>query len=283
MDLIVRVPHAPVPGSDTPAAMSHHLGGSAGNVAAWLAAVGMPAEVIGRVGHDPFGDETIRALTEAGVTLHVERDPRRSTGICVALVTPDGERTMMPDLGANAGLLPEHLPETALRPGGHLHIAGYSLLHTETRMTALGALDVARRRDITVSTDASSTEPLREVGPATFLGWITPCAVLFANADEARTLTDENDPERAALALRESAAIAVVKMGADGAVVAHGHTVTHRPAIDLDIGVVDTTGAGDAFTAGFLNAWVRNSTVEAALESGLATAARAVVGVGARP
>lgn len=283
MDLIVRIPHAPAAGTDTPAQISHHLGGAAGNVAAWLAAVGSEAMVVGRVGADAFGDQTLRSLADAGVGLLIEQDPKRDTGICVSLVTPDGERTMLPDLGANAGLLPEHLTQDALPSGGHLHLSGYSLLHAETRFTALGALDIARHKDMTVSIDASSVDPLREVGAATFLGWIRPCAVLFANAAEAATLTGLQDPEDAALALRECAAVVVVKLGPGGALVAHGQTVTRKPAIGIEAEVLDTTGAGDAFTAGFLSRWVRRQGIDAALEAGLDTAARAVASVGARP
>ncbi len=283
MDLIVRVPHLPVPGTDTRADIGHHLGGAAGNVAAWLASLAVPTTILGRVGNDPFGDETIRTLEAAGVALHITRDPDRSTGMCIALVTPDGERTMMPDLGANAGLRPEHLAEDALPTGGHLHVSGYSLLHDETRITALGALDIARHRDMTVSIDASSVDPLRSVGPTTFLGWITPCSILFANAEEATTLTGIDEPETAALDLRQAAAVVVVKLGADGALVAHGQTITHKPALPVESDVLDTTGAGDAFTAGFLRGWIRREGIDAALEWGLDTAARAVASVGARP
>jgi ribokinase len=283
MDLIVRIPHLPLPGTDTRAEIGYHLGGAAGNVAAWLASLEIPTSILGRVGSDAFGDETLRALDAARIALHVTRDPERSTGICIALVTPDGERTMMPDLGANAGLRPEHLVEDALPTGGHIHMSGYSLLHEETRITALGALDVARRRDMTVSVDASSVEPLRAVGPATFLGWIAPCSILFANAEEAAMLTGTADPEGAAMKLRDSAAVVVVKLGADGALVAHGQTVTHKPALPVESGVLDTTGAGDAFTAGFLRGWIRHEGIDAALEWGLDTAARAVASVGARP
>lgn len=283
VDLIAQVPHPPAIGTDTSASISQHFGGAGGNVAAWLAALDVPVALIGRVGADAFGTEMVQALADAGVTLHVESDAGRSTGVCISLVTPDGERTMLPDLGANAGLLPEHLPQEALPPGGHLHMSGYSLLHAETRFTALGALDIARHKDIAVSIDASSVDPLRHVGPETFLGWIRPCSILFANADEATALTGVEDPETAALALRDVAAIVVVKLGSNGALVAHGHTVTQRPAHEVDANVLDTTGAGDAFTAGFLSAWIRREGIDAALESGLDTAARAVASVGARP
>lgn len=283
VDVIVRIPHEPSPGTDTPASISTHPGGAAGNVAEWLGRLDVPVSLIGCVGDDAFGIDALRSLSEAGVRTHVTRDPERRTGMCVALVTPNGERTMMPDLGANAGLRPENLTDEALVARGHLHISGYSLLHTETRMVALGALDVARRREMTVSVDASSVDPLRDAGAETFLGWIRPCSILFANAAEAEALTGLADPERAAQALLAATGLAVVKLGPDGALVAHGDAIDHRPAITVDSDELDTTGAGDAFSAGFLSVWVRGGGVEAALESGLATAARAVSGVGARP
>lgn len=280
-DVLVRIPYTPVVGSDTPARVSTHPGGAAGNVAAWLASLDVETEIIGRIGRDPFGDEVLTDLARAGVTPHLARDTEMGSGVCVVLVTPDGERTMFPDLGANSGLQPAHLPDVAFRDGGHLHLSGYSLLHAETRIAALGALDIARRRGMTISIDASSVAPLREVGVDTFLGWCHPCDVLFANAAEARELTGSANPEGAARAMLDHARVAVVKDGAEGAYAAHAGLVAHRPALAVD--VIDTTGAGDAFTAGFLAGWVNGASVEDAVEQAVVVAAKAVSRVGGRP
>lgn len=280
-DVIVRIPSTPLIGTDTPAEIATHPGGAAGNVASWLAHLGVTTEAIACVGQDPFGDAAIAALVSAGVVAHVTRVEHRSTGMCVITVTPDGERTMMPDLGANGALQLDAVPTVAYRPGGHLHLSGYSLLHTPTRLVALGVLDTARRHGMTVSIDASSAEPLRDVGAETFLTWCRPADLLLANHEESIELTGLADPAAAAKALLAVARIAVVKVGSAGAFVAHADLVAHRPALDVE--AVDTTGAGDALTAGFLASWLDGTSVETALEHGIATAARAVSTVGGRP
>ena len=102
VDVVAALPGPLAHGSDTPARISHTQGGSGANVAAWLAAAGADAAFAGRAGADPLGDAAVAAL--AGVALAVERDPERPTGTCIVLVHPGGERTMIPDAGANDAL-----------------------------------------------------------------------------------------------------------------------------------------------------------------------------------
>jgi ribokinase len=283
VDVVAALPGPLAHGSDTPAPISHSPGGSGANVAAWLAAAGADAAFAGRVGADPLGDVAVAAL--AGVALAVERDPERPTGTCIVLVHPDGERTMIPDAGANDALELAALPD-----GEHLHLTGYGLLRRGSRPAMLRALELARERGTTVSVDPSSAAPLA-AEPA-FLDWVAGAALLLPNADEARVLTGEADPERAAPALarrlrdtsasgRGSAGSAqvVVTLGADGALWSDGARVLRAPAATAH--VVDTTGAGDAFAAGFLNAWPGDP--EAALAAGVALAAQAVAQEGGRP
>ena len=125
VDVVAALPGPLAHGSDTPAAISHHQGGSGANVAAWLAAAGAQVAFAGRAGADPLGDAAVAAL--AGVALAVERDPERPTGTCVVLVHPGGERTMIPDAGANDALeLPELPDGRAPAPHG-LHAAARGL------------------------------------------------------------------------------------------------------------------------------------------------------------
>ncbi|HET8952711.1 MAG TPA: PfkB family carbohydrate kinase, partial [Solirubrobacteraceae bacterium] len=121
VDVVAALPGPLAHGSDTPARITHVQGGSGANVAAWLAQAGADVAFAGRAGTDPLGDAAVAAL--AGVTLAVERDPERPTGTCIVLVHPGGERTMIPDAGANAALELHELPG-----GGHLHLTGYTLL-----------------------------------------------------------------------------------------------------------------------------------------------------------
>ena len=101
-------------GSDTPATITTAGGGSAANVAAWLAGQGVPTSYVGRVGDDALGRESVAGLTDRGVTAWVSIDPELTTGTCIVLVEPGGERSMLPDAGANGTLTPDHRAATAV-------------------------------------------------------------------------------------------------------------------------------------------------------------------------
>jgi sugar/nucleoside kinase (ribokinase family) len=271
-----------VPGSDSPAPIQLTGGGSAANTAAWLAASGHRVRFVGRVGDDLAGDAAVSLLRAGGVDVHVSVDPVRPTGTCVVLVGPDGERTMVPDTGANGVWTSADLP-TSWEPAGHLHISGYALVNAGARATALEAVRRARLAGATVSVDTASTGPLSEVGPREFLSWVRGVDVALANAPEASLLSGAADPADAALALRAWFSTVVVKLGASGSLLARsGSLVTaHAPAVQAE--VVDSTGAGDAFAAGFLPAWCRGAPDAEALRAGNALGARAVSQPGARP
>jgi sugar/nucleoside kinase (ribokinase family) len=192
------------------------------------------------------------------------------------LVEPGGERTMLPDAGANAALAPAPLPDDA----GHLHVAGYALLHPGSRAAALALMAAARLAGLPVSVDPSSAAPLARTGPAAFLDWVRDVDVLLPNRDEAAVLTGEADPEAAARALAVHAREVVVKLGADGALWTDGARVERAAA--FPVAEADTTGAGDAFAAGLLSARVRGADPAAQLAAGCALAARVVARAGAR-
>lgn len=269
-------------GSDTPSQVRARGGGSAANVATWLAAQEVPTAYVGRVGDDALGRESVDALTGAGVQAWVSVDDEAPTGTCVVLVEPGGERSMLPDAGANATLLPADVPPTVFRPGGHLHLSGYTLLSRGSREAGLTAVSLAAAAGMTVSVDPSSAALLEEVGADRFLDWTRGADVLLANADEATVLSGARDPHTAAARLGDHYREVVVKLGRDGALWQQGFIVASAPA-ERGVDVVDTTGAGDAFASGFLASWLLHPEPESALAAGNRLAARVVGQVGARP
>jgi ribokinase len=269
-------------GSDTPSVVTTAGGGSAANVAVWLAAQGVPTSYVGRVGDDALGRESVAALTDRGVTAWVSTEADLTTGTCIVLVEPGGERSMLPDAGANATLTAADLPQRAFRPGGHLHLSGYTLLNPGSRDAGLAALSMAAAADMTVSVDPSSAAPLAELGAARFLSMTRGVDLLLANRDEAAVLAGTSDPHLAAQQLGDTYREVVVKLGADGAMWQQGFIGASAPA-ERGVEVVDTTGAGDAFAAGFLASWLLHPEPETALAAGCRLAARAVSKVGARP
>ena len=114
--------------------------------------------LIGRVGDDLAGREAVQQLQAEGVDTRLAIDPARPTGTCVVLVEPGGERSMLPDAGANAGLEAVPLPDDAV----HLHVAGYALLHPGSRPAARALLAAARAR----ASPSRSTRRARRRWPA---------------------------------------------------------------------------------------------------------------------
>ena len=269
-------------GSDTAAEITTHGGGSGANTASWLCAEGAGCAYVGRVGDDAMGRVWIEGLAAQGVEPHLALDPGRATGTVVVIVDPDGERTMLPDAGANAALSPGDLPDGLFASGRHLHLSGYTLLNDGSRAAGLVSFDLARRRGMTISVDPASAGPIDDVGRERFLGWISGADVLLANELEVAALTGLSDPEQAARALAASFGEVVVKLGPDGALWVRGdEPAVLAPAVAVE--VVDTTGAGDCFAAGFLPAWLAGAPPLDALTAGCALAARVVTRPGARP
>jgi ribokinase len=268
--------------SDTEARVRWTGGGAAANVAAWLAEQGVGVALVARAGDDVAGRGAVAELREAGVDVHVGVDGERATGTCVVVIGADGERTMLPDRGANLALAPDDLPAELFAAGNHLHLSGYVLLHAGPRAAGLRALELARAAGMTISVDPASAAPLQAAGVERFLGWIAGADVLLPNLDEARVLTGADDPETAAHALTAHVREVVITVGRDGALWTDGTQVVRvdAPAIAE---VADTTGAGDAFAAGWLAARAAGASPHDALTAACALGTRAVSRAGARP
>ncbi|MFG1951293.1 carbohydrate kinase family protein [Micromonospora sp. NPDC048830] len=281
---VVAVLGAPLAtGSDTPATIRVSGGGQAANTAAWLAAQGAAVTMVGAVGDDDAGRDRVAELERVGVDCAIERHPGCATGTVIVL-TGDGERTMVTERGANLRLTAGHV-EAALAgapAARHLHLSAYPLLDAGSREAGLRALAAARGAGLTTSVDAASAAPLRRVGAAAFLSWVRDVDLLLVNADEAAVLAGGLDPAAQARALSAAARRVVVKRGAAGAVWAdRAATLSVAPA--RRVAVVDVTGAGDAFAAGLLTAWLDGAEPRAALGRAGDLGALAVSMVGARP
>ena len=291
-DILVETSGPFTPGDDNPAVIRTRPGGSAANQAAWMAALGLDVAFAGRVGAQD-ADFHRRELARFGVEPHLAIDESVATGAIVVLVGPDGERTMITDRGANLRLRPADVPAELLDAAALLHLTGYSLFDPRTREVALGLLGAARRRGVPFTIDPGSAAFLGTLEPGAFVNWTRGAAVCFPNRDEAVVLTgaagaarhpgaEETDPAAMAALLSGYYGAVVIKLGAHGAVVAAPGTTPVRVAAQPAL-VRDTTGAGDAFCAGFLAAWLTGASPAAAAASGGRAAARAVSRFGGRP
>jgi ribokinase len=279
VDVVCRLDGPIAPGSDAPARIEFGYGGSAANVAAWLTVAGVRPALVGRIGSDERGRAAEAELRAAGVDTRLAVDAEHPTGTCVVLVGPDGERSMIPDPGANDRLAGDDLPDDLLATGAHLHVAGYALLRRGSRAAARAAIERACEQGMSVSIDPSSASLL---SPA-FLDALGGAALLMPNVEEAAVLSGEQDAERAASALVERVPEVVVTLGAEGALWTDGRSLRRVAAAPASGPVLDTTGAGDAFAAGFLAARLSGARPEAALSAGCRIAARAVRTPGAHP
>ena len=279
-DVVVVLSGEPAPGSDRPAAIRIRGGGAGANVAVHLARLGIAVALVGCIGDDAAGTGLAAELAAAGVALRLRTVPGAATGTIVSLVEPGGQRSMLADRGANLDLRTDDVPAPV--PGGHLHLSGYTLLDPGPRSAGLAALEAAVAAGCTVSLDPASTGPLIRYGVDRWLADTAAATLLLPNADEAGLLTGCADPADAARALAGRHPVVAVSLGADGALWASGDLLVHRPAHPTE--VVDTTGAGDAFAAGLLAAWLASPQVDpaVALDAGLARAAAVVRRPGAR-
>ena len=280
-DIIVR-PWGPVDvGTDTPSEIERSPGGSGANQAAWLAALHTKVRFAGRVGARDAAYHRA-ALEQLGVDTWLASDHEMATGTIVVLVSPDGERSMFTDRGANRGLRAADLPERLLDDAILLHVSGYQLFEPGTRSAVRHLWATALDAGIATSVDPASLAGLREVGRQSFLEWTSGARLVFPNLDEGRLLTGRDEPDAIVAALLESYPVVALKLGAAGALVAAADgrriPVTAQPAE-----VVDSTGAGDAFCAGFLTPWVCGVDLEQCALDAVKAAARAAGHLGARP
>jgi sugar/nucleoside kinase (ribokinase family) len=239
---------------------------------------------VGRRGADIAGRNRDMELMGYGVDARLVMDPERPTGTCVVMVTHKGDHTMLSDPGANSALSPDDLPKDLFTPGSHLHISGYTLLNEGSRAATLAAFSLAQRAGMTVSVDGASSAPLERAGAEPFLQLTNGATLLFVNSDQASVITGRDEPEQAARVLNAWYPQVVMKLGPEGALFyANGRPDPVRvpgPPIER---IVDRTGAGDAFCAGFLPPWLDKKPPGEALASGCRLAARALSLVGARP
>ncbi|MFG2599716.1 carbohydrate kinase family protein [Streptomyces sp. NPDC048462] len=282
-DVVARHATALVHGTDTKAGIRTLPGGAGANVACWAVRSGC-AEVrlLARVGADSAAWHRDR-LRRAGVRELLAVDDAAPTATVVALVDPAAERTFLTDSGAALRLAPGDWSPSMLDGIGRLHLSGYLLFAAGSRATALLALREAQRRRIPVSVDPASAGFLAELGVDRFLDLVGGVDLLLPNADEARLLTGLPGPADAAAKLSLLVRQAVVTLGRDGALLATGGVVTGRVPGETVRDPVDSTGAGDAFTGGYLAALLAGDDAVTAAAAGCLSGARAVMAVGGRP
>ncbi|MBC7724634.1 MAG: ribokinase [Burkholderiaceae bacterium] len=283
-DDVVVVPHGPVRrDTDTPSSIRHTAGGSAANAAAWLGTLGVAVDFVGTVGAADLSRHGA-ALAAAGVTPHLTGDETLPTGSIVVIVDLEGgeSRSMLTERGANGAIDPDRVSDDLLAGAALLHLTGYSFLDARDPTRIGDLVRRAREVGVDVSVDPASSGFIEDFGAAAFLEQIKLATIVFPNLDEGRALTGLVDPDEVLAALGELFPVVALTLGADGVIAQQRGGPPVRVAAHPSA-IVDPTGAGDSFCAGFIASWVQKADVHAASEAAVAVAARAVTMVGGRP
>jgi sugar/nucleoside kinase (ribokinase family) len=258
-DLVVDVVLAPERalehGTDVPGQVRLVQGGSAATAARWIGRLGGRASMIAAVGRDPAGRALVDTLRADHVTPRIVRVPSSRTGRIGVLVSPDGERSFVTDRGAALELRASDLKAAWFARADAVHLPVYSLLDEPLSLAGRRAIELGRTAGALISIDLASIGPLLARGrraARSLLDEIAP-DLLFATAAEAEGLLGRYAVE----GLLEVAPIAVVKRGSKGATVLarEGEQNLRFEVATAHINATDTTGAGDAFDAGFLVGW----------------------------
>ncbi len=259
LDVVVRASAGIEDGTDVPGTVRFRRGGSAANTAAAVGALGGAAVLVCAVGSDGLGGRMIEALRADGVVVRAVR-VRGSTPRLLALIAANGERSFVTDRGVADALAPDALRTAWFARADVLHVPAYSLLRPPTSDAAMRAADLTRAAGGFVSVDLASRAPLLAQGADHGLRAVRAASVdiLFANRDEVTALVGARGARR----LLDIAPVVVVKQGSAGcrvlwrgAAPAPGAAPVRVIEIDVatkPLAVSDTTGAGDAFDAGFL-------------------------------
>jgi len=272
-DVVVWLSAEPNLGTDTDSIIQRTRGGSAANVAMFAALTGTESRFIGQVGNDALGQQLCSALQQAGVDVCVVSEGR--TGSIVVLVQPNGERTFLTDRGVASHL---SLVDASLMANvGILHVPSYSLVTEPLASTSLLYIKAAQSLGAVISIDASSTSVLEHFGVARYKSLIQSIQpqVFLCNEDEAGLLGV------GATEGMLGAALTVIKRGVHSTFAISQNNKRSEVAVAPVADIVDTTGAGDAFAAGFLPTFVASNDVEVAIARGHAVAARVLRSPGA--
>lgn len=232
-------------------------GGSACNTLVGIGRLGGAASFVGKRGEDALGDLLEEGLMASGVQPKLLRS-EQPTGRVLSIITPDAQRSMLTFLGASSELAVSEIRPDCFAEAAVVHVEGYLLFNRDLITTVV---TTAKQAGARVSLDLASYTVVEQAKP--FLeSLVYDCVdILMANEDEARVFTGETDEEKALQALSEKVDTAVLKLGERGSVISHqGEIVKIAPTGSSDI--IDTTGAGDLWAAGFLYGLVNDLPLE---------------------
>lgn len=280
LDVIVKMQTEIHVGSDTASQISMHGGGAAANTATWLAQLGHSVFFSCRLGDDAAG----RAISSEFNLWKIEHRKtfleNEKTGVVVVLVDDKGDRTMFPDSGANSGISERDLPD--LRGFDAAYLSGYSLFNPLSTNGVLRMVNEIREVGIPLIFDPASVGTMMAFNRKPVIETLAYMDITIMNEDEARYIADCDSLDEALDFITEIVSIVVIKTGSSGAIArirGSNTVISHADAVNA----IDTTGAGDAFAAGFIPMWLESKDLLASMNAGNEVARQCVAIIGARP
>jgi sugar/nucleoside kinase (ribokinase family) len=263
LDVVMQAAAPIESGTDVPGRVEIRQGGSAANVARWLARLGIRSQLVCAIGRDGAGRSLVAQLQRDGVSVRAIRVAGHRTGRIGVLVAPSGERSFVADRRAATRMAAKDLKAEWFDNVDLIHLPAYSLLVEPLGSAAIRAVELARARGargVRVSVDLASVGPLLATGRREARDLVARLQpdVVFATEPEAEALLGRHAPE----GLLANVRVAVIKRGSRGArVFARDDRDSSDEPLRFDVATSaiqaeDTTGAGDAFDAGFIAGWL---------------------------
>ena len=224
-------------------------GGSAANTIMGVADFGGKAAFAGKVGDNELGEFFLRDMRDMGVTIEVP-PTEGETGTSMVLITEDAERTMLTHLGVSASLSPDDIQEDEIKRAKYVYVEGYLFTGDSTRDAAYKTIELAKKNDVKVAFTVSDPF-LIGLFRDEFMELIEgPVDLLFCNDEEAKSLTQKENPIDCAHEIHQHSENVALTMGGNGSMLMHEGDVI--PIESVQVKAIDTTGAGDMYAAGVL-------------------------------
>ncbi len=281
IDTVWPVSEFPTPGRDAYAkSVSVGIGGAVVNTAIVLDKLGLKTGLLACTGKDIWAEKAAETLNATKINQsYIKTKPESTTGLIFLIVTPDGERTMYSCRGANVQYSAGDVEEGALKNAAMLHISGYALVESPQKDAAWRAVEQAKKYHIPISLDTGLDPAIHN--PQDLCRLMPDLTICVTGLKETAELFGLSNPEEAAEHLLDlGVKIAAIKLGEKGSFIAAESDKFHCPAFMVD--AVDTTGAGDSFTAGWIYGWSKGMSLRASALTGslLGALAASVYGAG---
>jgi len=281
IDTVWPVSEFPTPGRDAYAkSVSVGIGGAVVNTAIVLDKLGQQTGLLACIGKDIWAEKAAETLNATRINqAYIKVKPEITTGLIFLIVTPDGERTMYSCRGANVQYDASDVDEEVIKNAAMLHISGYALVESPQKNAAWRAVELAKKYKVPISLDTGLDPAIHN--PQDLCRLIPELTICVTGLKETAELFGISNPEEAATHLLGlGVKTAAIKLGEKGSYIATNNESFHCPAFVVD--AVDTTGAGDSFTAGLIYGWSKEMSLKATALTGslLGALAAAVYGAG---